>query len=62
MGRVKETTFQRAKRWADNPCLIPHPEAYTLNRLNPEEWITDDYKESACIAQQLYAERMGWTK
>jgi len=30
--------------------------------LNPETWTSNRMKESACIAQQLFAEMKGYTK
>lgn len=29
--------------------------------LDPTSWSNEDVKKAMCIAQQLYAEEMGWT-
>lgn len=63
MGRIEveidRIKIDKAIRWSKNYHDTPDKD-FNHSMLELESWNTDQFKDACCIAQQLYAERMGW--
>lgn len=62
---VDKVVISTAQEWANNEhagIFMEEPVGSAFDPILPENWETEEYQEIACVAQQLYAEKMGWTK